>query len=226
MKERIKDLYLIELLRLGARGKFIRVPTTFLSRVFGVSQQTASRVINLLHKGGLVDKDIINGVTCVKITEKGLERLRKLKRELEEAFNSPGVIEFEGKVFTGFGEGAYYVKKRAYRKQFFKILGFEPYPGTLNVKLEKKELIEKNRELRQMRGIKVLGFEDRFRTYGDVYVYRALIEDTLEGAIVYAERTHYDERVIEIISPYYLRRRLGLKDGDLIRFKVFLSQSL
>lgn len=226
ISERAKLLYLMELLQLGAKDRFVKTPTTFLSRVFGISQQTASRVVNRLSREGLVDKRLIDGVTYVKLTESGLKKLKELKRSMEEAFSSPGVFFFEGRVFTGLGEGSYYMKKRGYRKQFYKTLGFEPYPGTLNVKLEREDLIEKNKRLRAMGGVKILGFEDTYRTYGDVYVYRAVVEESLDAAVIYAERTHYSEDVVELISPYYLRGKLGLKDGDTIRFKVLLASSL
>ena len=40
-----------------------------------------------------------------------------------------------GTVQSGLGEGAYYMSLRPYTDQFLEILGFSPFPGTLNVQL-------------------------------------------------------------------------------------------
>ncbi len=224
MREGIKILYLIELMKLGAKDSYIKAPTTYLSKVLGVSQQTASRVMIELDRDRLIERKIVNGVTCIKLTRKAIEMLIKFKKVLDDAFKKPGFFELRGRVFTGIGEGAYYMKKRAYAKQFLKKLGFRPYPGTLNVRLESNGDIELNKKLREMKGMKIIGFKNGLRTYGDVYVFRAVIEDKVEGAVIYATRTHYDTDVIELISPYYLREKLGLKDGDIVRFRVFLSE--
>jgi CTP-dependent riboflavin kinase len=47
----------------------------------------------------------------------------------------PLSVTLEGTVFTGLGEGAYYISKETYLKQLTEKLGFEPYLGTLNLKL-------------------------------------------------------------------------------------------
>lgn len=226
VKENLELIYLMQLLRIGAGEKYVKTSTTFLANVFGVSQQTASRILIRLNKKKLIERKIVGGVTCLKLTSKALEKLVNLKNELEEAFKRPGVFEFRGRVTTGFGEGVYYMKKRPYRKQIYKKLGFDPYPGTLNVRLEEEKYLALNRRLRSMKGIKIMGFENKFRTYGDVYAFRAVIEDDIEGAVIYAERTHYSVDIIELISQCYLREKLGLKNGDLINFRVFLSENV
>lgn len=40
---------------------------------------------------------------------------------------------FTGRVFSGVGEGSFYVS--LYSKKFLEKLGFRPYPGTLNLRL-------------------------------------------------------------------------------------------
>ena len=44
-------------------------------------------------------------------------------------------LQLEGKVVSGMGEGAYYMSLEGYRMQFNDKLGYEPYAGTLNLKL-------------------------------------------------------------------------------------------
>jgi riboflavin kinase len=40
-----------------------------------------------------------------------------------------------GRVVSGLGEGQHYISRQGYLKQFREKLGFEPFPGTLNIKL-------------------------------------------------------------------------------------------
>ncbi len=52
----------------------------------------------------------------------------------------------------------------------------------------------------------------------------AVVNDLVEGAVGIFERTHYDDLVMEVISPINIREKLSLKDGDKVRVKIFLSK--
>ena len=41
-----------------------------------------------------------------------------------------------GKVEPGLGKGQYYISREGYQNQFLQNLGFVPFPGTLNIKLD------------------------------------------------------------------------------------------
>ena len=41
-----------------------------------------------------------------------------------------------GRVVGGLGQGQYYISRKGYRHQFIQKLGFVPFPGTLNIKLD------------------------------------------------------------------------------------------
>jgi len=116
-------------------------------------------------------------------------------------------------VFTGLGEGAYYITKELYRKQFTEKLGFEPYPGTLNLKLSTDYDIKTRMELDAFPAIEVEGFKNENRTFGVVKCYPALIGNKVKGALITALRSHYDASVLEFIAPVCLRKHLNLKDG-------------
>ena len=45
-------------------------------------------------------------------------------------------LDVTGVLFSGLGEGAYYIMIKGYRKQFQSKLGFDPFPGTLNLRLD------------------------------------------------------------------------------------------
>ena len=56
------------------------------------------------------------------------------------------------------GKGRYYVGHPEYQRLFREYLGYAPYPGTLNVKLEDRKIIEDMNRLRKMEGIKIGSF--------------------------------------------------------------------
>ena len=209
---------LYRLLNLGAGSREIRVSTTELSSILGCSQQSASRHLRLLEEGGLIRRRMNEGGSLIRITEEGLRTLGEvyygLKRHLEggelEAYT------FEGVVFTGLGEGAYYITRGGYREQIREKLGFDPYPGTLNLRLS-GGYMELKRRLARMPAIILEGFRDEGRSFGSVRCYPAVVNDDVEGAVVMAERTIHDESVLEVISPIYLRRHFDLRDGDVVR---------
>jgi len=56
----------------------------------------------------------------------------------------PETLVIKGKVFSGSGEGAKYVKLPWVKKQIAAKCGFTPYPGTLNVRLVEKNFVLKD----------------------------------------------------------------------------------
>jgi riboflavin kinase len=126
----------------------------------------------------------------------------------------------EGVVFTGLGEGAYYISKERYRKQFIEKLGFEPYPGTLNLKLTTDYDVKTRSELEAYPAVEIEGFKNEDRTFGPVKCYPVTIDNKVKGALILALRSHYDTSVIEIIAPVFLRKHLKLKDGYKVKVEV------
>ena len=124
-------------------------------------------------------------------------------------------------MFSGLGEGAYYITKDAYRKQFIEKLGFDPYPGTLNIKLTSDYDTKARAELEAYPAIEIQGFKNETRTYGPVKCYPVMINNKAKGALIFAMRTHYDASVIEIIAPNFLRQQLKLKDNHKIKIEAF-----
>jgi len=215
---------LYRLAELGAVQGTVTTSTTTLAETLNNSQQTTSRHLIELERQGLITRQpSLNGME-IKITEEGAKELQRTYLTLKRAFEEPKPKEltFTGRVFTGLGEGAYYVDQSDYRRHFQRLLGFRPYPGTLNLRLPHSQ-ITKKKELEAYSGIVIGGFEVSGRSFGGVRCYRATING-VEGAVILIGRTHYDDSVIELIAPFHLRSRLDLKDGDKVRVVVQVGE--
>jgi len=218
---------LFKLAELGARGRTVKISTKFLAEKLGASQQTVSRRLIELGRKGWIQRTVTRDGSLVRISDGGEARLRNVRSSLNMIFEEkrPLSITIEGTVFSGFGEGAYYVTREPYRRQFMEKLGFDPYPGTLNLKINSEYDANMREELESYPGIEIEGFRNEDRTYGSVKCFHAAVNNKEKGAVVLALRTHYGSSVMEIISPLYLRDRLKLKDGNRARIEVFLRET-
>jgi riboflavin kinase len=154
----------------------------------------------------------------VKLTPAGVATLRSLQRELQAILaKKPCKIVLKGRVSSGMGEGSYYMDQRGYRRQFKRVLGFNPYSGTLDVKLDTSSL-ERRRMLEKLPGKLIEGFTTPKRTFGPVKCFSARVRKT-KAAVIIPSRSHYID-VIELIAPRNLRKSLRLRDGDELEIEV------
>ena len=211
--------YLKKLALIGAVNKTIKVSSSEFQKHTGASSKTAARKLKQLEEEGLIERKIVTGGQLIKMTEKGIEVLKNEYIDYNRIFSpEPEVLELEGKVLKGLGEGQYYVNIPGYRKQFEEKLHFVPFPGTLNVQLSENSLAIR-KLLREMPAAQVDGFNDGERTFGGGKCYFVVIGG-IEAAIVAPDRTHYPSDLIEIIAPVKLRDVLELNDGDRVVVQV------
>jgi riboflavin kinase, archaea type len=118
-----------------------------------------------------------------------------------------------GKVSAGRGEGQFYISKDGYKIQFRDILGFEPFPGTLNVKLDTLFVPLEHKALR------IKGFQDGDRTFGECRCYKIKLNG-IDAAVVKPERSDYPADLIEVIASVNLRKALVLGEGDLVEITL------
>ncbi len=223
-RENSKDFFILyRLAEMGACNRTIKISTSTFAKKIGLSQQSASRRLIELERKGLIYRTVTRKGSFVRISKAGERYLRKVYSGLSAIFKGrPRSIIVEGKVFSGLGEGAYYVSKKVYREQFIEKLGFDPYPGTLNLKVSREENARLMADLDAYPGIEIKGFKNKSRTYGPVRCFHAIINEEEKGAVVFALRGHYGKDVLEIIAPKYLREHLKLKDGDRVKVKILL----
>jgi len=128
-------------------------------------------------------------------------------------------FSIRGTVFSGMGKGGYYVGHPEYQTRFRQALGYAPYPGTLNVKVRDPGTIGELKLMRSGEGVKVGGFT----IGGESFSSLTCFDGELRGeriTLLFIDVTYYNESVAELISPVYLRGRLGLKDGADVEFSV------
>ncbi len=173
----------------------------------GISQQAASRWLRELQGERLVEKPAGTYVA----TAAGQAYISSI--------STTPTAAIEGKVFSGLGEGKYYLSQKGYADQIRQKLGFRPYQGTLNIRLSDVASIASNRLLRAKPGIVLEGFKKAERAFGRVRCYPCRINGRVGGAAIVPERAHYADDVVEILAPVFLRKALSLKDGSAVKLK-------
>ena len=125
-------------------------------------------------------------------------------------------IELKGRVFSGQGEGKKYVALSWVKRQIKEKLGFNPYPGTLNLRLDEENvkcrvLLERSAELRLC--------------HSEGYCTGLLFKASLDGVacgVVIPQVESYPENVLEVVASVNLKQELQLRDGDLVTVAVFV----
>jgi riboflavin kinase len=92
-----------------------------------------------------------------------------------------------------------------------KALGFDPYPGTLNVALRDREMIDAWRRIRQGPALQL---EPPATEACGARLYRMLVVPDVDVAVIVPDLTHYADDLLELVAPASLRESLGLRDDD------------
>jgi riboflavin kinase len=124
----------------------------------------------------------------------------------------------KGKVFSGCGEGAEFIRLSWVTRQIDEKIGFIPYVGTLNVRLARVGVAAKE-SLKNAKRIEISPINGFLRGK----CIPAYFMHDLKCAIIIPEVENYPEDVIEVIAPVNLRRKFRLKDGDTVQVKIVLE---
>ncbi len=216
MKPTELDLLLL-LAQKGAAGRSVALTTSQAAKAIGVSQQTASRWLGELTREGLVSRTSAG----LRLTSVALGKLARFGKALD----LPEGIGFEGVVFEGMADGAYYMSQPEYKAAFKHLLGFTPFAGTLNLRLHSQQDIAARAALYEKPGLLVKEFRRNGHFFGAVKCFAAKVSAKAGGAVVDAAvimpiRTHHPPDVLEIIAPVKLRDALGLKNGSPVAVEV------
>src|SRR3989338_2279721 len=157
--------YIELLMHIARKGLFdvVRTSTIKIASELNVSQQTASRDLREMERLGLIKRVATPNGISVTLDEKGRHFLKKHFDELAGLFE--GKKELKGIVVGGVGEGGYYVGLSSYQNQFKKKLGFNAYPGTLNISVERNYALG---FFSSLNPIEISTFKTKKRTYGSL----------------------------------------------------------
>ncbi len=204
-----KDLYLLVYLaqKAGLYGS-VDSSTSIIANDLDVSQQTVSRKLREFEDSGLIKRNVSVKGMNLSFKDKGRNKLKNHYSQLSCLFEEKKSLS--GKVFSGLGQGGFYVSTNEYKKEFKNLLNIDPYEGTLNIRASKEDIQEflANKEI-----IRIDGFETKKRSYGGINCYKIKVGD-VDGAIIVPDRTNHNNETVEIIAPMFLREKFNLKDND------------
>lgn len=205
---------------MGALNTYAEVTSRRLGESLGISQQAASKEILKLAEKKLIERQIGQKGQKLIVTRAGQDLLKKEYLEYKLLFEPTRNMLIHGTVFSGLGEGRYYISQPKYKQQFARKLMFTPYEGTLNIRVAAADmpLFE---TLTFSDGIRIDGFISKGRTFGDVKCFLGMMQG-VECSVIIPVRTHYTD-VMELIASRHLRTHLSLKDGDIVEVNVSLA---
>ena len=217
-------LTLSYLLSKGAKHNYVTITTSSLGKNIKKSQQAASKHLLELEQNQFIERIISGRKVSIKITDNGFSEMVKLSTILQKSLDSfPSYIEITGTLVSGMGEGAYYMGLKGYTKQFKSKIGYVPFPGTLNVRIDQKKYQEAIKQFVNLNGIKIKSFSDGKRTYGWVKCFPAKLNNSISCNLILLERTHHDNSVVELISKTCLRKTAKLKEDSKIKIKIMIN---
>ncbi|MGI0071030.1 MAG: DUF120 domain-containing protein [Thermoplasmata archaeon] len=201
----------------GADGTPVVVTSRELGERIGVSQQAADRYLVALEKRGLVTRALAQRRQRLLLTPAAMSVLRAEYRAYHRIFEGPAKIAFAGKVASGLGEGRYYLSQPGYVVQFTERLGYAPYPGTLNVRVDRPAL-RKVDLVGHWTGLRIDGFQASGRTFGGATCFPARMNGH-PCHLIHPDRTHYQD-VVEFVAVDCLRDTLHRKDDDPVELEI------
>ncbi|MBI5460015.1 CTP-dependent riboflavin kinase [Methanobacterium sp.] len=123
-------------------------------------------------------------------------------------------MEITGKIISGTHKGSYFMSLEVYKEEFRKKLKFEPFPGTLNLKISPENAGNISNMQDKMGVIKGTG------NYGDVKFLPAQLNGIVNGAILFPVKTEHSPEILEFVAKENLRITLKLEDGDEATLKI------
>jgi len=124
-------------------------------------------------------------------------------------------IRVKGRVFSGTGEGAKFIKLSWVKDQIREKMGFTPYEGTLNLRLNGEDKKVK-KALEEADSVIIVPESGYCRGK----CFKARIMESVDGAVIIPEVEGYPDDVLEVIAPINLRERFRLKDGDYVELSL------
>ena len=127
-------------------------------------------------------------------------------------------IKLRGMVTSGVRQSKFFTEIPWVKKQLIDKLGICPYPGTFNITVMAEDR-EKLNTVRESEGVEITPEDANFCTANSFPV---LVNGKIKGAAIIPLVANYPQAQLEVVSTENIKRRLSLKDGDLVEVEVYL----
>lgn len=128
---------------------------------------------------------------------------------------SSSVKKIRGIIQSGVGQGDYFTQLDWVKSQFKEKLGFEPYPGTLNLKLDNKNEKAYQDALKE-RGVDIVPPTSEFCSSKSYPIKLG----RMKAAVILPCVPEYPGNIVEIMAPVKVKEKLNVKDGDELEFTI------
>ena len=127
------------------------------------------------------------------------------------------MTSLRGLVTSGLGQGASFMGLPWVRDQIRRLIAFDPYPGTFNVRLVDPDTMATWRRARQAPGLRL---EPPTAEQCGARLFLGVVEPGVAAAVIVPDVTGHGDDVIELVAAVHVRRALDLHDDDPVTFRM------
>jgi riboflavin kinase len=128
-------------------------------------------------------------------------------------------MDLKGRVISGKKRGTIFLSQKNYVSRIRNALGFNPYPGTLNLELDPEGAVKTRDMIEEAvsMNIRISGFQEKGKHFGGLRCYPCKASSKgkgIDGFVVIPDKTTHPPEIIELVSNVNIRESLSLKDKD------------
>ena len=98
-----------------------------------------------------------------------------------------------------------------------RLVGFDPYPGTLNVRLVEPDMVTAWREIQDGPALRLAPPPPEAC---GARLFRITVAPAIDAAIIVPDVTRHGDDTIELVAPVHVRTHLGLHANDRVILRV------
>ena len=127
------------------------------------------------------------------------------------------MTSLQGALTSGLGEGAYFIRLEWVRHAIQGMLGFDPYPGTLNLRLVD---VDTRAAWRRILEGPALFLTPPPPERCGARLIPVVVAPDIPAAVLVPDVTRHGDDVLELVAAVHVRSRLGLQDDDRVILRV------
>jgi len=133
------------------------------------------------------------------------------------------VVELEGNVCSGLGEGGSFMQMAWVLQQFASKLGIKPFPGTFNLEMTGPQWASVAQRLQEAAGIYIEPPEGFCSAKCFRVVLHGQKQQRVEGVVIFPNVSDYPAQKFEVVAAVPVRQTLQLVDRDPVRVQLYIS---